>query len=168
MSPDSRDVPVGPLIAAVGAVLLIVSLFLNWYEGVTGFTVFEFIDLLLVVMALLTVASLAGGMGLVRPAVSPPISLAVTLFTLFVVVSQVINDPPAVARTGPDQDIGIWLALAGAALMVAGALLATTRISLAVESRPGPGGGRAAPERDPDATEPLSEPGPAPGGRERL
>ena len=36
---------------------------------------------------------------------------------------------------GPDKEIGIWLALAGAGLMVAGAVLATTRISLAVEAR---------------------------------
>ena len=51
MSSARRDtqIPVGPLVAAIGAVLLIVSLFVDWYEGLTAFTVFEFIDLLLVV-----------------------------------------------------------------------------------------------------------------------
>jgi hypothetical protein len=32
-------VPVGPLVAAIGAVMLLVSLFLNWYEDLTAFTV---------------------------------------------------------------------------------------------------------------------------------
>jgi hypothetical protein len=129
-------VPVGPLVAAVGAVLLVVSLFLDWYERITGFTAFEFIDLLLVMCALATIASLAGGLGLVRPAPSPPVSLAVAVFTVLIVLSQVVNHPPIAAGDGgPGKDIGIWLALAGAALMVAGALLGYARISLAVETR---------------------------------
>jgi hypothetical protein len=131
-----RRLPVGPLIASVGAVLLIVSLFLDWYEDITGFTVFEFLDLLLVLLALGTIASLAGGLGLVRPAVSPGVSLAVAIFTVLVVGSQLINDPPAVAGSaGSDQDVGIWLALAGSGLMVAGAVLGYARISLSVEAR---------------------------------
>src|SRR5215213_2626724 len=76
-SPRRGQVPVGPLVASVGAVLLITSLFLDWYDQVTGFTVFEFLDLLLVLLALSTIASLAGGLGLVRPAPSPGVSLAV-------------------------------------------------------------------------------------------
>jgi hypothetical protein len=134
--PRQTQLAVGPLVAAVGAVLLIVSLFLDWYEGITGFTVFEFIDLLLVLLALATIASLAGGLGLVKPAPSPAISLAVALFTIFVVLSQIINDPPAVVGArGADQDIGIWLGLSGAALMVAGAVLGYASISLAFEPR---------------------------------
>jgi hypothetical protein len=135
-SPRRGQVPVGPLVASIGAVLLIASLFLDWYEQITGFTVFEFLDLLLIMLALSTIASLAGGLGLVRPAVSPGISLAVAIFTVLVVASQVINDPPAVAgRVGPGKDVGIWLALGGAGLMVVGAVLGYARISLAVETR---------------------------------
>jgi hypothetical protein len=134
--PRAGQVPVGPLVAAVGAVLLVVSLFLDWYERITGFTAFEFIDLLLVMCALATIASLAGGLGLVRPPVSPAVSLAVAVFTVLVVLSQVVNHPPIAAGDGgPGKDLGIWLALAGAALMVAGALLGYARISLAVETR---------------------------------
>jgi hypothetical protein len=142
------QIPIGPVVAAVGAVLLVVSLFLDWYEEVSGFTVFELVDLLLVLLALLTVFSLASGLGLVRPALSPPVSLGVALFALVVVVTQILNDPPAVAGVaGPAKDLGIWLALAGSALMLAGALLAGTQISLAVEARP-----RAAAPGDEDAT----------------
>jgi hypothetical protein len=128
------------VVASAGALLLIVSLFLDWYDQITGFTVFEFIDLLLVMLALATIASLAGGLGLVRPAPSPGVSLAVAIFTVLVVASQIVNDPPAVAGdVGPSKSIGIWLALAGSGLMVVGAVLGYARISLAVEARRGPG-----------------------------
>jgi hypothetical protein len=131
----ARPLPIGPAIASVGAVLLVVSLFLDWYEDITGFTVFEFLDLLLVLLALATIASLAGSLGLTGPRPSPAVSLAVAIFTVFVVASQLINDPPAVASADVDKAIGIWLALAGSALMVVGALLAYARISLSVEAR---------------------------------
>lgn len=135
--PRDDTLPIGPVVASAGALLLIVSLFLNWYEGdLEAFTVFEFLDLLLVLLALATIASLAGGLGLIRPAPSPVVSLLVALFTIYVVASQVVNDPPAVAGDGgPGKEIGIWLALAGSALMVAGSILAFARISLAVEAR---------------------------------
>jgi hypothetical protein len=177
--PRQTQLAVGPLVAAVGAVLLIVSLFLDWYEGITGFTVFEFLDLLLVLLALAAIASLAGGLGIVRPAPSPAVSLAVALFAIFVVLTQIINDPPAVVGpVGPDQDIGIWLALSGSALMVAGAVLGYASISLAFEPRsrarergaagvtspPPPQRPRPEPGRpvaaDDDPTRPLSDPGP--------
>jgi hypothetical protein len=129
-------VPLGPLIAAIGAVMLLVSLFLNWYEGLTAFTVFELVDIVLVVCALLIVLQLAGGMGLMKPPTSPVVSLLVALFALFVVLTQLLNDPPAVAGSnGPDRDIGIWLAVAGAVLMATGAFLATANISLSIEPR---------------------------------
>jgi hypothetical protein len=128
-------VPVGPLVASVGALLLIVSLFLNWWTGVTAFTAYEFLDLLLLLLALATIVSLAGGLGLVRPAVSPGVSLAVSVFTILVVLSQVVNDPPAIVGTGRGHAVGIWLALGGAALMVAGAVLGYAQISLAIETR---------------------------------
>jgi hypothetical protein len=134
--PGNGDLPIGPFVAAIGAILLIVSLFLDWYEvDLEGFTVFEFLDLLLVLLALATIASLAGGLGLMRPAPSPSISFAVSLFTILVVLSQVLNDPPAVANGDAGKEIGIWLALGGAALMVVGSVLAYARISLVFETR---------------------------------
>jgi hypothetical protein len=150
---QNGDLPIGPFVAAIGAVLLIVSLFLDWYEvDLEGFTVFEFLDLLLVGMALLTIASLAGGLGLVRPAPSPSVSFAVALFTILVVLSQVLNDPPAVANGDAGKEIGIWLALGGAALMVVGSVLAYARISLVFEtrSRPGPARPRTSRANDTD------------------
>jgi hypothetical protein len=139
-------VPAGPFVASVGAVLLIVSLFLDWWTNATAFTVFEFLDLLLLALALATIASLAGGLGRGRPAVSPAVSLAVAVFTILVVLSQVVNDPPAIVGSGKGHAVGIWLALGGAALMVAGAILGYARISLSVEPR------RQEPEKPGDET----------------
>jgi hypothetical protein len=143
---DTREtqLPIGPLVAAIGAIMLIVSLFLDWYVDLTGFTVFEFLDLLLTGLAVLTLVSLAGAMGVIRQPLPPGVPLGVALLALVIVLSQLVNDPPAVAGpNGRDQDIGIWLALGGSALMVAGAVLSAARIAISVEPRDR----RAAPAR---------------------
>ena len=135
---DTREtqLPIGPLVAAIGAIMLIVSLFLDWYEDLTGFTVFEFLDLLLTGLAVVTLVSLAGAMGVIRPPLRPGLPLGVALLAFVIVLSQLVNDPPAVVGpNGRDQDIGIWLALGGSALMVAGAGLSAARIAISVEPR---------------------------------
>ncbi len=125
---------------------------------------------MLVLLALAMIASLAGGLGLVRPAPSPAVTLAVALFTVFVVLSQVLNDPPAVADSVRGKEIGIWLALAGAGMMATGAVLAFAGISLAVEprSRAPRGDGPSAPAADPAVAPPAprrpAAEQPAPGG----
>jgi hypothetical protein len=58
------------------------------------------------------------------------------LVTIVIVLSQLVNDPPAIVASGRGHAVGIWLALGGAALMVVGALLAWAHISLAVDVRP--------------------------------
>jgi hypothetical protein len=138
MSAHRREtlIPVGPVLAAIGAILLIVSLFLDWYEGITGYTVFEFLDLLLTALAAVTLVALVDAIGLIRSGMRPGVPLIVSTLALVIVLTQVVNDPPAVAGSRSiAQDTGIWLALAGAALMVAGAVLATARIAIAVEPR---------------------------------
>ena len=78
MSTRSREtlIPVGPVVAAIGAIMLIVSLFLDWYEGppgdgISGFTVFEFLDLLLTGLAVVMLVSLADA-GAGRRSISLP------------------------------------------------------------------------------------------------
>jgi hypothetical protein len=176
-----RKIPIGPVVATIGALVLIVSLFLDWYETLTGWTVFEIVDLVLVGLALWTIFSLAGSFGIVKQSLNPVAALIGTLVTLVIVVTQIINDPPAVAGGGgPDKQLGIWLALAGAGLMVAGALLATTHISLAVEARrrdteptedsSAAGSGETGDAPSDEPTVPLTRTEPregAPGGSER-
>jgi hypothetical protein len=145
-----RRIEAGPLIALLGAVVLLVSLFLDWYEpGLTAWDVFEVVDLLLAALAVvggIAAASVAG-------APVPPVDARVLGWTagaaFVLVAATLLNHPPAVAGTS-DPDLGLWLALAGAALMAVGALLATSRVRFtiavegrrqrvpAVDARPGP------------------------------
>ena len=131
--PRETQIPVGPILAAIGGVLLIVSLGLDWYGHISGFNSFEFLDLLLVLLALLTFATLAIQLGLLHTAFRPGTELVIGLAALVVVLSQWINHPPI----GLERDVktGLWLGLGGAALMVAGAVLSTARIAIAVEPR---------------------------------
>jgi hypothetical protein len=135
MSTRSREthIPVGPVLAAIGGVLLIVSLGLDWYGHISGFNSFEFVDLLLVLLALLTFAALAIHLGLLRTAFRAGTELVIGLAALVVVLSQWINHPPI----GLERDVktGLWLGLGGAALMVVGAVLSTARVAIAVEPR---------------------------------
>jgi hypothetical protein len=134
MSARNRtQIPIGPLVAAVGAVLLIVSLGLDWYADLSGFNSFEVLDLLLVVLALVALAELVGALGLVRTPLRSGTALVVGVVALVIVLSQLVNHPPA----GYQDDVGtgLWLGLAGAALMLVGAILSTARIAIAVEPR---------------------------------
>ena len=46
MSTRSREtlIPVGPVVAAIGAIMLIVSLFLDWYGSLTAWEAFEVVS----------------------------------------------------------------------------------------------------------------------------
>jgi hypothetical protein len=131
--PRETQIPIGPLLAAIGGVLLIVSLGLDWYGPYSGFSSFEFLDLLLVVLALVTFAELAAALGLLRTPLRSGTPLVVGVVALLIVLSQLINHPPV----GNERDVetGLWLGLAGTALMLAGAILSTARIAIAVEPR---------------------------------
>lgn len=131
--PRETQIPIGPLLAAIGGVLLIVSLSLDWYGELSGFNSFEFLDLLLVVLALITLVVLAAALGLLRTPLREGTPLVIGVIALLVVLSQLVNHPPA----GIERDVetGLWLGLGGAALMLAGAILSAARIAIAVEPR---------------------------------
>ena len=113
--PNSEQIPArSRWSATVGAIVVIVSLCLDWYEQITGFTVFEFLDLLLVGLALVAVASLLSAFGAFRAIdVSPGRSLAAGAAALILVVSQILNDPPAAAGRGRSEQGHRNLARAG-------------------------------------------------------
>jgi hypothetical protein len=134
MAARRRTFPIGPLLAIAGAVLLLVSLFLDWYDELSAWTAFESIDLVLAALAIGTALSLLEELGAPRARVrfirsGAAIPLAVA--ALVIVVSQIINHPPAAVDTDPK--VGLWLALAATALMALGAILATARISVALD-----------------------------------
>jgi hypothetical protein len=121
----------GTGLVAVGAVLLLVSLFIDWYDpGGDAWAVFESLDVLLAgaaVCGLLAVAPRfgTGGLGRALPLISA-IAFAVVLVQLI--------DPPPVVRDS-DIDTGAWLALAATAIMTLGAILGAASISVTVDVR---------------------------------
>ena len=132
----TRRLEAGPLLVTLGAVLLLVSLFLNWFTGdVTAWEAFEVWDLMLFVLAL---GAIAGGLGLTTQDVELidrrllPAGVAVVAV---IVASQILDPPPAASASDPDT--GAWLALGAALLMCVGAVLTFGRVhlSLTVEGR---------------------------------
>jgi peptidoglycan/LPS O-acetylase OafA/YrhL len=157
------------LLVALGALVLLVSLFLHWFKPeLTAWTVFEIVDLLLAGLALGAlygvIAGAAPNTGL-RPVpriVVPVLALA----SLVLVAAALLNHPPA--AVGRSLDTGAWIGLAGAVLMSVGALLGFGRVSVVITrgaadrrtrggaSPPAPPPPVAEPEADPAApTRPL-------------
>ena len=174
---NPRRIEIGPLAVLAGSLLLLVSLFMDWYElqpdaGFTAFTVFEFLDL---VFAALAIAAGAGALGrLLRGTGDGPgeraldrVAPGIAIAALILVLSQVFNHPPA--AVGDDALSGQWLALGGAALMTAGAVLDAARISFAVNVSPRerstrrerPGAPAASAVTDPEVAARVSDAPPA-------
>jgi peptidoglycan/LPS O-acetylase OafA/YrhL len=151
----------GQALVVLGAVALIVSLFLHWYEpNRSAWTVFEVWDLVLAaigVAAILSVIPLrrrdVRGERLVPERWLPFLAGA----ALVIVVVALVNHPPAARGAG--LQFGAWLALGAALVLTAGAILSKARISLVITLKPNEGTGRSRPAPDP-------EPAPAPSAPE--
>ena len=155
----SQQIAVGPIVVAFGALLLLVSLFLNWYEpGFTAWTVFEALDLLLAALALASLAMAAQALGVGLPGARLPSGalLGVAVAALVIVVSQVINPPPAAVDS--EEEVGVWLALGAVLVLAAGAALGSSYVSVVRVGEPGePASTGPAPHR-PGAPPPAAEP----------
>jgi hypothetical protein len=131
----------GQGLVIVGAAVLFVSLFLNWYQGpfdesVSAWTAFELLDIVLAGLALVAIATALPLNGSAAE-VLPPLGWLrwIGLAALVLVVITLLNDPPAVH--GSSLEAGAWIGLAGAALLAAGGVLSSARISLVITSRAG-------------------------------
>ncbi len=120
---------------AVGALVLLVSLFLDWYGGFTAWSAFEVVDVLLAILALL---ALVAAVGLLAPdlAYVDRRWLPALVFVIVVLVAAEIASPPP-AGGDADPDIGAWLAFGAAVLMLVAAVLSLGRVSFsfAIEGR---------------------------------
>lgn len=121
---DLRRLGVGEWLAAASGVALLVSLFLPWYEpSASGWESLAAIDVLLAFVAASGVLlAIVTAMQRV-PAVPVALSALVTLagaFGVVLVLLRLLDLPDGVAG----RDWAIWLGLAGAVGIIAGALLA--------------------------------------------
>src|SRR5690242_4478494 len=128
--PVTRRFDIGPVLVALGALVLLVGLFLDWYGGLNAWDSFELADVLLAVLAL---AALAGAVGLLAADAEYLDRRALPWIaggTFVLVAAELINPPPGAG--GQPLGLGAWLAFAAAVVMVAGTVLTFGRVSLAV------------------------------------
>jgi hypothetical protein len=124
----TRRFQVGPMLFALGAIVLLVSLFLDWYGPLIAWDAFELVDVLLAVLAL---AGLLAAAGTVAPA--PEIDarwLPVIAVAAALLVAASLDPPPA--ATGEAAGTGAWIAFGASLVMVVGAVLSLGRLSVAV------------------------------------
>ncbi len=163
----TRPLDAGRLLIGLGALALLISLFLDWYgepgsgSAITAWSSFELVDLLLAALAIVAIYSVAEGIAPGRTPTLPGGALWLAGPTaLVLVLASIVDEPPLVAALDPTLEAGVWIALVAALAMTIGAVLSTMRISLVV-------GAREPDQRvDPEQrTRPLrTEPGhPAPG-----
>src|SRR5436190_24093459 len=131
----------GAMLVVLGAIALIVSLFLHWYEpGRSAWTVFEVWDIVLAgigVAAILAVIPIhrrdVPDEHLVPERWLPLLASA----ALIIVVVALVNDPPAARGAG--LQVGAWIAFGAAVVLVAGAVLSRARVSLVITLKPNEG-----------------------------
>ena len=130
-----RRFEIGPLIVAVGSLVLLVSLFMDWYAGESAWGAFEVADVLL---AALAVAALLASLGMIAEEIGvldarwlPAIVLAAAVL----VIAEILSPPPVVG--GADPQDGAWIAFAAALVMLVGTVLSLGRVSFsfAIEGR---------------------------------
>ena len=130
-----RRFEIGPLIVAVGSLVLLVSLFMDWYAGETAWGAFEVADVLL---AALAVAALLASLGMIAEEIGvldgrwlPAAVLAAALL----VIAEILSPPPVVGGADPQE--GAWVAFAATLVMLVGTVLSLGRVSFsfAIEGR---------------------------------
>ena len=154
----ARTIEAGMLLIGLGAILLLVSLFLEWYEpGFEAWDVFEVWDLVLALLALAALVAVAGrlGVGPQRPATWLTVP---AVAALIVVLYAIIDPPPATAGLDGGVGTGLWLALA-AILLAAGALLSVARISVAITAAAPPEQAAPGAAHDPGVAPPAASRG---------
>jgi hypothetical protein len=125
-----RRLEIGPLIVAVGSLVLLVSLFLDWYGSTTAWGAFEVTDVLLAALAL---AALVAAAGLIAPELGyldRGWLLGSVVASAVLVIAALLSPPPTVG--GADPQTGAWIAFAAALVMLAGAVLSLGRVSFSV------------------------------------
>jgi drug/metabolite transporter superfamily protein YnfA len=127
-----RRIDAGEVLAAIGGLMVVVALFLSWFDGASGWEAFEALDLVLALLALAAIAAAIGSVTDWSGAPSPKLLPVLGALLLVIVVVQLIEPPPVFSDADPEREAGAWLALAGAALVLLGGILRASRISVTV------------------------------------
>lgn len=152
---DPRTIEAGTLLIGAGALLLLVSLFLEWYKpSLDAWEIFEVWDLVLVVLAIVALVAAAGRLGVGPPRPSSWL-IGSTLGALVIVLYLLINPPPLAPDVGGGPSTGLWLALVSTILMTAGAVLSVAKISVAINPADPPDSGGPGPSGGAPPTEPT-------------
>ncbi|HEY1540330.1 MAG TPA: hypothetical protein VGF63_13085 [Solirubrobacteraceae bacterium] len=150
----NRNAETGQLLVGLGAILLLISLFLNWYRhGVDAWTAFEAWDLILAAIAIIALVAVLSRLGFGAPRPNSWL-IGPSVAALVIVVFVAINPPPVVAGANANGT-GLWLGLVSSALMSVGALLSVARFSVALTTAPPSVGAPGTPPADMYAREPL-------------
>jgi hypothetical protein len=154
---DVRNLEASELLIAAGALLLFISLFLDWYQpAIDAWTVFEVWDLVLALLAVAAIVAVASRMGFGPPRPSSWL-IGPAVAALVIVVYAILDPPPATAGL-PDGDpaTGLWLALVASILMTIGAVLSVARISVNISTAGPPA--RETPPAPPTTAAPAAQP----------
>src|ERR1044072_5959561 len=102
----TRRIEVGPILVALAAIVLLVSLFLDWYGSLTAWDAFEVGE---VILAALAVIAVVIALGQIVPDVDyaarrwlPGVVLAIAVL----VAAEIINPPPAAGGQDPAHRAG--------------------------------------------------------------
>lgn len=146
----------GRALAGVGAIALIVSLFLDWFRpAITAWDAFEVLDLVLAFLALVVIVHAVPTVARAAHAPEEPSGLypAVGIVAFILVAAALINHPPA--ALGHPPTTGAWLALGAATLMAIGGILSAARVSIVVSVRPHEPDRRRTVPAEPPPSEPF-------------
>jgi hypothetical protein len=149
---DPKRLRAGEWIAGLGSVLLLVALFLPWYEAknivvlgteplaeedftFTGLEAFSAVDLILAAGALaglgfvaLSASLRVSAVNVAASAILSVVAVVVVLLVLFRVLKipdlSIATDGRRGTASESTRDLGLWLGLAGSGLLLAGALAA--------------------------------------------
>jgi len=126
----TRRFEVGPVLVALAALVLLVSLFLDWYGPLTAWDAFEVVEVLLGALAVVALAIAVGQLVPDLDYAEPRWLPAVVLAIAVLVAAELINPPPAAG--GEDIGPGAWMAFGAAVVMFLGAVLTFGRVRFAV------------------------------------
>jgi hypothetical protein len=122
-----RRFEIGPLIVALGSLVLLASLFMDWYGDQTAWDAFEVADVLLLALAVAALVTAAGLVASQATYLDRRWLPALAIGAAVLVVAELLSPPPAAG--GADPQSGAWLAFAAVLVMLAGTVLSLGRVS---------------------------------------